>query len=403
MKMVFCCLPSTGNCAFCAEHSRLRSAREELKNAGPHLGKSPEEVNPAVKTALHTLATRFRDGLCSGRACKCRRHQNGLQAEEEADFFQSLSPLVDVCIENLLVFDYDERKDVEEVFSTLLRTTHCGRCVEEEWLASDDRANALRTLVQSYADLECGFHIGCMLRACAKHGSLVSVFLEKGLLTNVVEIAASAPFDIASDAFATLTSFLTEHKAITAEWLMKNPQFFDVFHAELLSSQANYVTQRQGLRLLSTVLLDCSFSPVMRVYVTRPEFLKRHMQLLLSKSAALRLESFQTFKLFVANPAKPRMIFAYLARNKATLIKLMELLEVTPTSSDQEILGFTQDKRCVLRHLGNLPDELPSKIKTRRSESCTTTLSAAASDTGSPGVSRVSQSEITVAPTSEVA
>merc|ERR1719460_3335850 len=105
------------------------------------------------------------------------------------------------------------------------------------------------------------------------------MLLEAGVATEVLNLTLHSSFDISSDAFCSLRELLLEHKGEASLYLQKHLQEFFGLYSKLLESD-DYVTKRQGLRLLAEILLDEQFEPVMVKYVNDDKFLRIHMNLL---------------------------------------------------------------------------------------------------------------------------
>lgn len=115
---------------------------------------------------------------------------------------------------------------------------------------------------------------------------------------------------------------MTLHKQISAEFLEKNyDQVFNSY-TRLLSSK-NYVTRRLSLKLLGELLLDRTHFNIMTRYISDPKNLKLMMNLLRDKSKNIQFEAFHVFKVFVANPNKPKPILDILLKNKSKLIPFL--------------------------------------------------------------------------------
>lgn len=110
---------------------------------------------------------------------------------------------------------------------------------------------------------------------------------------------------------------------IAAEFLDAN---YDIFfgkeqYQSLLNSK-NYVTRRQSLKLLGELLLDRHNFNIMTKYISNPDNMKLMMELLRDKSRNIQYEAFHVFKVFVANPNKPKPISDILLRNREKLVSL---------------------------------------------------------------------------------
>jgi calcium binding protein 39 len=137
-------------------------------------------------------------------------------------------------------------------------------------------------------------------------------------------------FEVASDAFETLTAMLMQNKGMVFECLNPNgdaaslARYGELFgmYNRLLQSD-NYVLKRQSLKLLSELLLDRDNFAIMMRYIVDRGNLKIIMTLLRHNQPNIQFEAFHVFKVFVANPEKPNDIVEILALNKARLIAFL--------------------------------------------------------------------------------
>merc|ERR1712014_89915 len=107
-----------------------------------------------------------------------------------------------------------------------------------------------------------------------------------------------------------------------AEFLEANYDRIFEQYQKLLHSD-NYVTRRQSLKLLGELLLDRHSFSVMTRYISNPDNLKLMMNMLKEKSRNIQFEAFHVFKVFVANPNKPKPILDILLRNKEKLVDFL--------------------------------------------------------------------------------
>lgn len=192
-------------------------------------------------------------------------------------------------------------------------------------------------------------------------------------------------FEVASDAFETLSVLLTANKALVFRCL--NPagdaasqtryaDFFAMYNRLLQSD--NYVLKRQSLKLLSEFLLDRENFGIMMRYISDKSNLKIVMGLLRHRQPNIQFEAFHVFKVFVANPEKPADIAEILAANKA---KLIAFLQTFQNEKDDE--QFAEEKAMLIDTLQRLPDiqvaitPLPAQ---QVSQMTITTETAAATD-----------------------
>jgi len=188
-------------------------------------------------------------------------------------------------------------------------------------------------------------HCGSMLRECIRQEPLARMILNSPSLYTFFQYIESSNFDVASDAFVTFKELLTKHKALSADFLERNYDRVFERYTELLRSQ-NYVTRRQSLKLLGELLLDRTNFNIMTRYISDVENLKLMMVLLRDKSKNIQFEAFHVFKVFVANPNKPKPVLDILVKNKEKLISfLSNFLE--EKDDDQ----FKEEKAFLLKQI----------------------------------------------------
>ena len=134
-------------------------------------------------------------------------------------------------------------------------------------------------------------------------------------------------FEVASDAFESLTALMVSNKTVIVECLNPNRdagalarygELFTMYNRMLQSD--NYVLKRQSLKLLSELLLDRQNFAIMMRYIVDKANLRVIMGLLRHNQPNIQFEAFHVFKVFVANPEKPADIAEILALNKARLV-----------------------------------------------------------------------------------
>ena len=165
---------------------------------------------------------------------------------------------------------------------------------------------------------------GSMLRECVRYPLVTKRVLQSPqFLRFFTQYLRDASFDIMSDAFTTFRDLLSLHKSIVAEYLENNyDQFMDNFNELMryVPETEKYITRRQAVKLLGEILLDRANFRVMMRYIASRENLILMMVLLRDKSEAIQFEAFHVFKVFVANPQKPRSVESILCRNRDKLI-----------------------------------------------------------------------------------
>lgn len=276
------------------------------------------------------------------------------QSELVASLAQEMynNHLLLTLIQNLHRIDFEGKKDVAQVFNNVLRRQIGTRTPTVEYLCT--RPEVIFTLMKGYEHQEIALNCGMMLRECCRYEALAKIMLYSDEFYNFFRYVEVSTFDIASDAFSTFKELLTRHKILCATFLESN--YDQVFHEyqKLLNSE-NYVTKRQALKLLGELLLDRHNFTTMTRYISNPENLKLMMNMLKEKSRNIQFEAFHVFKVFVANPNKPKPILDILIRNKDRLVEFLTKFH-TDRSEDEQ---FNDEKAYLVKQIKELkcPDE----------------------------------------------
>ncbi|KAL1924992.1 uncharacterized protein VTP21DRAFT_4646 [Calcarisporiella thermophila] len=255
--------------------------------------------------------------------------------------------LLQLLVLNIARFEFEARKDVSQIFNNLLRRQIGSRWPTVEYLCT--RELILFTLLRSYENQEIALNCGMMLRECLRHEALAKALLFSDQFYKFFDYVEMSTFDVASDAFATFKELLTRHKPLVADFLEKNYQPFFEHYTKLLNS-SNYVTKRQSLKLLGEILLDRANFGVMTKYIANAENMKLMMNLLRDKSRNIQFEAFHVFKVFVANPHKPKPILDILQKNREKLITFLSNFHNDRNDDEQ----FNDEKAFLIRQIQEL-------------------------------------------------
>jgi len=258
------------------------------------------------------------------------------------------SGLISRLITNLPCFEFEARKDVANIINNLLRKEVGGRFAAAEHIAEHEEI--LFTLLHGYENPEVALNCGAILRECIRHEPLGKALLYSPELYKFFSYVEVANFDTASDAFASFKDLLTLHKQISAEFLEKNYEQVFTSYTGLLKS-TNYVTRRLSLKLLGELLLDRTHFNIMTRYISDPNNLKLMMNLLRDKSKNIQFEAFHVFKVFVANPNKPKPILDILLKNKQRLIPFLTAFQKDREAEDEQ---FRDEKAFLLKQIEQL-------------------------------------------------
>jgi calcium binding protein 39 len=268
------------------------------------------------------------------------------QSEVTAQLAQEVynSNLLEQLISNLAKIDFEGRKDVAQIFNNLLRRQIGTRSPTVEHVLM--HREILSALLAGYESQEVALTCGIMLRECFRHEELARLVLYSENFYKFFDYVELSTFDIASDAFSTFKDLLTKHKMLSAEFLEAN--YDKVFsHYQRLLNSENYVTRRQALKLLGELLLDRHNFTIMTRYISNPDNLKLMMNMLKEKSRNIQFEAFHVFKVFVANPNKPRPIQEILWRNRDKLVEFLTKFHNDRSEDDQ----FNDEKAYLIKQI----------------------------------------------------
>jgi len=247
---------------------------------------------------------------------------------------------------NINRLDFESRKDVVQIFNSLLRRQIGSRFPTVEYLSN--KPEVLFTAFRGYEQEEVALNTGMILKEMLRHESLAKLLLQSDEFYKFPHYIESTTFGISCDAYTNLKETLTRHKPMVAEYLDKNyDRFFNSFTTLIMSN--NYVTKRQSLKLLGEILLDRANFNVMTRYIANEANLKMMMNLLRDKSKNIQFEAFHVFKVFVANPKKPPQIETILRRNREKLLQFLRNFH-----NDKEDEQFTDEKQFLIVQIEQL-------------------------------------------------
>ncbi|KAH9412646.1 Calcium-binding protein 39-like [Dermatophagoides pteronyssinus] len=250
-------------------------------------------------------------------------------------------------INNLSRIEFEAKKDVAQIFNNILRRQIGTRSPTVEYMCT--KSDILFTLMRGYEKHDIALHCGSMLRECARYEALAKIMLYSNDFYNFFNYVEVSTFDIASDAFSTFKELLTRHKTLSAEFLDTNYERFFTCYEKLLNSE-NYVTKRQSLKLLGELLLDRHNFTIMTRYISSQDNLKLMMTMLKNRSRNIQFEAFHVFKVFVANPNKPKPILDILLRNKDKLIDFLTKFQTDRADDEQ----FNEEKAYLIKQIRDL-------------------------------------------------
>eukprot|EP00930_Biecheleria_cincta_P045038 TRINITY_DN3103_c0_g1_i1.p1 TRINITY_DN3103_c0_g1~~TRINITY_DN3103_c0_g1_i1.p1 ORF type:complete len:364 (-),score=82.73 TRINITY_DN3103_c0_g1_i1:142-1233(-) len=277
----------------------LWSSMEELTSAGPNdLASASDRVQDCLQAMLSLLE---QQGSTLAAHLLCQDVPARL-------------------VSQLNVLDFESRKSVVRTVNAIVKLLPHDTLLEY----MEERSDYIKMLLDGSGNREVFIHCSSVLRASMRSDELVGKLLGRGAADRFTELAGSSDFDISSEAFASLRDLLLLHPKAAEPYLQANfDSFFGAYHS-LLQDGESYPTRRRALKLLSEILMCRPLMAVMIKYVSNSEFLQLHMIIMRDRSVAMCVDVFHIFKIFAANPQKPRRVQQILAKNKDKIVKLLE-------------------------------------------------------------------------------
>ncbi|CAK8531003.1 unnamed protein product [Lathyrus sativus] len=323
--------------------------------------KTPQEVVKSIKESLMALDTKTVVEVKALEKALEEVEKNFVtmrtmlsgDGESEPNLDQVSQLVEEICKEEVLtlvihklpILGWEARKDLVHCWSILLKqkvdSNDC--CVEY----IKQHFELLDVLVVYYDNKEIALSSGIMLRECIKFPNLAKYILESASFVLFFKFVELPNFDVSSDAFSTFKDLLTKHGNVVAEFLTAHyDEFFDQY--ENLLTSPNYVTRRQSIKLLSDFLLESPNAQIMKRYILEVRYLKVMMTLLTDSSKNIQLSAFHIFKIFVANPNKPRNVKIILGKNQEKLLGLLHNLSPGKGSEDEQ---FEEEKEFIIKEI----------------------------------------------------
>ncbi|KAA8901956.1 hypothetical protein TRICI_005963 [Trichomonascus ciferrii] len=249
---------------------------------------------------------------------------------------------------NLHALEFDARKDVVVVFTTLLRRQIGTRSPTVDYLAT--KPQIMDSLITWSASPDLALTAGAIVRDCVRYEPLARLVLNSPLFWNYFEYVTTGPFEVATDSFATLHDLFSDHGPTVSEFLTRNAGPFTLKMAGLMGSE-NYVTKRQSVKLMAHIIRQRSNYAFMTEYINDAGNLKQVMNLLRDRSKNIQYEAFHIFKVFVANPKKGRPVADILVKNKQKLLTFLSDFHSDRKDDD----SFKDEKAFLIKQISALP------------------------------------------------
>jgi calcium binding protein 39 len=123
-------------------------------------------------------------------------------------------------VQNIVLFDFESRKDVVQIFNNLLRRQIGARWPTVEYITG--RRDVVFAALAGYENDEAALNTGMILREMLRHEPLCRILLHSEQFYKFPHYIENTTFGISTDAFTSLKDTLTRHKPMVAEFLEKN-------------------------------------------------------------------------------------------------------------------------------------------------------------------------------------
>ncbi|KAH3665383.1 hypothetical protein OGAPHI_003567 [Ogataea philodendri] len=253
-----------------------------------------------------------------------------------------------LLIQNLAQIEFDARKIVGLLFSSLLKRKIVNRSPTIDYLLQ--KPQILILLMHGPENPEISINTGSMLREAVRYEQIAKYILADSSFWKYFDYCEYGSFEISTEAFLTLSDLLTTHKLVASDFFNRNLEKF-IERINKLIMSPNYVTKRQSVKLLSQLILDKPNYNLMTTYVNSAHNLKLIMILLGDKSKNIQYESFNVFKIFIANPRKSKSIVDILTKNRDRLLSFLR--EFTNDRKDDDL--FLVERNFVIEQIESLP------------------------------------------------
>lgn len=239
------------------------------------------------------------------------------------------------------------KRDMSQIFKFILRDHTCD--LSEEYI--DNRPEILQLILTGCRNSDSVPSCSDILRQCIRREALCQLLLDSELLNRFLDTTHTNDFNLATQAFLSLTMLLTRHPKMAVNFMMDNYDTFIKGKLNKLCQTRNYVNKRLALVLLYSIVTTRSNFKLMIRYVSDTDNLQLIIDELRSKKLSIQTDAWDIFKIFVYYPKKPAAIEAMLKANQHMLVrfigKFQELKKADETFNADEL-------QMILRSLQSL-------------------------------------------------
>lgn len=253
--------------------------------------------------------------------------------------------------------DFESRKDVAMIYCICLNRTKDNKLPTVDYLLTKPKfiAALLRSseaCIAKPGGNDVFLTLSNMVLETIKREQLCRLILKDTQFWRYFDFTRLSSFEISTSSLQVLTELFTCHPKLVATEFFGNEENMNRFIEKTngLMAHGNYVTKRQTVKLLATLILNRSNNQLMTKYINSSDNVKLVMILLSDRSKNLQLESFNIFKVIVANPRKSKPVLDVLVKNRDKLLNFFSQFGLENKDST-----FLDEKEFVIEQIEALP------------------------------------------------
>lgn len=257
------------------------------------------------------------------------------------------------CLYNLLCnmdhLDFETRRDVSSVFLAFLAIKSGSKFPAVVYLLNY-KPEIFKILLKAPETPKLCLELSQILRDCLKHEEICNFVLYSSGYWRLFDYVQINDFEVATVAFKTLHMLLTLHKNLALRFLAENYDSF-IGRVNALIQSRNYVTKRQTLRLLSTLVMTRNNQEFMLKYFDDSKNLRVIMLVLNDPLKNLQFHAFDLFKFFIAKPKKSVRVMEVLTKNRQNFLDFFNAYDISSHPNESSV----EERDFILREIQNLP------------------------------------------------
>lgn len=284
------------------------------------------------------------------------------EALDELYYWIYQSDLFFTLLHSFPNLDFEARKDVAMIYCICLSRSKDNKFPTVDYLLTKPKFVSMLLKTSEVCITRPGgsdifLTASGMILETIKQEQLCRLIIRDQQIWKFFDFTRLGSFEISSSSLQVLTELFTTHpKLVSVEFFSNEDnmnQFIDRINK--LMAHGNYVTKRQSVKLLGTLIFNRVNKNLMTTYINNSDNVKLVMILLSDRSKNLQLESFNIFKVVVANPRKSKPVLDVLVKNRDKLLNFLEQF-----GTDNKDSTFLDEKEFIVEQIEALPRIVPA-------------------------------------------